>query len=184
MSAVVEALVAAWRIASPETRELSIRLLIAAHAFNRAIAVPPGEIGFGDSPEPPNLNPEVSAELLRAELERYEGQARRYQGLPLDVLFAVRAATGVVPAWPAIERLARERGGAGIVEPVSELRAAYGELLSQRASLGGALDSTPAQVWLYGRLQLIQRQPEGGSNAGKWLLALAAAWWLFGGEKR
>lgn len=184
MSATVEVLVSSWRLAGPETREGVARLLLSAHRINRALAVPAQEIGYGD-PGAPNLNAESSADVVRAELERYESLASRYQGLPLEVLFSVRASAGVIPGWGAVERKARERGGPGIAGPVVALQEAYADLLRERFSLGGALDDSPARVWMYSRLDLVQRQPEPSSGAGKWVVAGLILWAIFrGGESK
>lgn len=183
MSATIEAITQAWRLAGVETRELVSRLLLAAHRINRALAVPAQEIGYGD-PGAPNLNAESSAELVRAELERYESLAARYQGLPLELLFAIRASAGVIPGWSAVERKARDRGGPGIAGPVVGLQEAYADVMRERFSLGSALDDSPARVWLYSRLDLVQRQPEQSSGAGKWILGALALWLVFrGGDK-
>jgi len=183
MSAAIEALVSAWRLGTVPTRELAIRLLNAAHAINEWLAVPPSDPGI-DRGQPLQLDAESSADVVRIELQRYDAQSTRFQGLPLDVLFALRPSTGVIPGWPAVARLARDRGGPSIDARVQELQAAYEDLTRDRVSLGGTIEDSPARVWLYGRLQSVRLAPAPESGGGfKWLLLALGAYYLLGDSK-
>lgn len=183
MSATVDAVVAAWRLASTETRELATVLLTNAWELNRLLAVPAVDPGF-DRPELRAITPESSADDMRVALDLYEVQALRFEGLPLDVLFSVRQVQGILPTWQAVERLANTRGGAAIGGRIADLQRSYRALGEGGLSFGTALNDSAARVWLLARLERVQRQPESGKG---WLWVVAAlglAWALSDGKGR
>lgn len=183
MSATVEAIVAAWRLASVETRELAAMLLTNAWELNRLLAVPAVDPGF-DRPELRALTPESSADALRVALDAYEVLALRFEGMPLDVVFSTRQVQGILPTWQSVERMATTRGGPGLGGRVADLQRSYRTLGEGGLSFGSALNDSAARVWLLGRLERVQRQPESGKG-WLWLAAaLGLAWALSDGKGR
>ena len=181
MSAQVDALVAAWRLAGTETRELVGVLLSNAWELNRLLAVPAVDPGF-DRPEVRAITPESSADTVRVALDVYEVQALRFDGLPLDVLFAVRQVQGVLPTWQAVERIANARGGVALGGRIADLQRSYRALGEGGLSFGSAINDSAARLWLLSRLERVQRQPE-SSNGVWWLVAMLGAAWLLSDGK-
>lgn len=182
MSATIEALVQAWGVSNRTTRELVASLLQTAWQVNRFLAVPATEPGF-QRPEVGAVTPDSTAAQVRAALDLYDALTVRYQGIPLDVLFSVRrAAENVIPGWQAIERVARDKGGAELGSRVVDLDTIYRALSEQGLSIGRAVDSSALQVWLFARLQSVYRSA-GGSDWWKWAAALGLAWYLGGDRK-
>lgn len=180
MSALVETIAAAWTVAGAETRE-SIGLLVrSAWGVNRALAVPAVDPGFS-RPEIDALGATSSAADVRLALDAYEVLAQRFEGLPLDALFAVRST--IAADWPAVEQLARERAPLALRLEVETLRGAYDALTRGGWGLGSALTDSQSRAWLYARLARLSRPSEGLSGAAKLALALLALWALGKGSR-
>lgn len=165
MSATIDAVVTAWRLASPATRELVSVLVANAWELNRLLAVPAVDPGF-DRPEVRALTPESSADAVRVALDSYDVLALRFDGLPLDVLFSVRAVQGVLPTWQAVERMASARGGAALGGRVADIARSYRSLGDSGLSFGAALNDSAARVWLLSRLERVQQAPDSGRGWG------------------
>ncbi len=170
MSALVEAIAAAWTLASAETRETIGLLVRSAWGINRALAVPAVEPGFS-RPEIDALGATSSATDVRVALDAYEVLAARFEGLPLDALFAVRST--IAASWDAIDTLARDRAPLAMRLEVETLRGAYDALVRGGWGLGSTLTDSHARAWLYARLARLQRPQE--SNGKWWLLLFGAA---------
>lgn len=158
MSWTVEALTAAWRVASAETRELAGQLLRAAAAVNATLAVPEAAPGWDRARTA--IGAESTAEDARAALTAYDDAAVRYGGLSLDGLFARRREGLVVPTWASVRATAEQRGGPRLAASVLALESAYGALRADGGALAQQVDDGAARIWLAARLQSVTRQPE------------------------
>lgn len=184
MSATITAVVAAWRVAGPETRELVAMLLRAAWGLNRALAVPPIDPGW-ERPESRMLTAQSTPEQVEVALDTFDVLALRFDGLPLDALFSVRRIQGA-PEWELLEEVARMRGGASLEVQVRGVRETQEALIQgQSLSLGRALDSSATRQWLASRLPRVSQGPSSSSgNIAKVVVVLGLVYALSGGSDR
>lgn len=181
MSATIDAVVAAWRLASPATRELVSVLVANAWELNRLLAVPAVDPGF-DRPEVRAITPESTPDDVRVALDVFDVLALRFDGMPLEVLFSVRNVGGILPTWQAVERMATTRGGAALGGRVADIARSYRALNDNGLSFGAALNDSAPRVWLLSRLQRVQQAPDSGRGWGWVLLVFGVGYLLSEGK--